>query len=194
MSGFQFLNSHQQVPDDGDIQSSFTIKASAGTDLWETLPSTRRFNAPILYRSMPLSSFRSARVTILASWEELYDQGGLVFVVTSQDGTRRWIKAGVEVVNGQPHLSIVAKDRSADWCVYEPVPLGQAPRIEMIKENDGLCFYLLERDRKKFMREVTWVFSGDGSEICWVGTLVARPSSEGGDLSVTFKDLDIEEN
>lgn len=192
-SAFKFANSNAKVPGDGTPPPEFTIDAPASTDIWAKPPSTTRFSAPILYQSMPLKSFKRARVAFNALWEKNYDQGGLVIVLNAADGSQKWVKSGIELTHGRPHLSAVAKDNWADWSLL-PVPSGGgAATLEMVREEDNsLWIYLVEGVQKSPIREVTWVFDRDVKDI-WVGVYAARPSSEGGELPVNFGHLIIEQ-
>ncbi|KKK18581.1 hypothetical protein AOCH_006989 [Aspergillus ochraceoroseus] len=168
-------------------------KCPPSTDIWSKPPSTERFNAPILYRSVPLASFKRARVAFSACWRHQYDQGGLILVINHADGTRKWVKTGIEFTHGRPHLSTVAKDRWADWSLF-PVPSGGgAATIEINKEQDNsLWIYLVEGVQKSPIREVTWVFEEQDVTDCWIGVYAAKPSSEGGDLVVNFASVVID--
>ena len=192
-SAFKFANSNAKVPGDGTPPPEFTIDAPASTDIWAKPPSTTRFSAPILYQSMPLKSFKRARVAFNALWEKNYDQGGLVIVLNAANGSQKWVKSGIELTHGRPHLSAVAKDNWADWSLL-PVPSGGgAATLEMVREEDNsLWIYLVEGVQKSPIREVTWVFDQDVKDI-WVGVYAARPSSEGGELPVNFGHLIIEQ-
>ncbi|KAL5362845.1 hypothetical protein BJX96DRAFT_154735 [Aspergillus floccosus] len=190
MSKFVFANSSDPVPGDGVLPAEFTIRTSPSTDVWSKPPSTERFNAPILYRSVPLKSFKRARVAFNASWEHQYDQGGIILVLNAADGTRKWVKTGIELTHGKPHLSTVVKDRYADWSL-QPVPSGGgAATLEVVRESDNsLWIYLVEGVQKNPLREVTWVFEDQNVQDCWVGLYAAKPSKEGGDLVVNFGHL-----
>lgn len=193
MSKFKFANSTQPVPSDESIPVSFSVTAGPVTDVWDKPPSTKSFNAPILYRSIPLQSFKRARVSITAKWNSLYDQGGLILVLHPSNGERKWIKTGIEFTHGKAHLSTVAKDRWADWSLL-PVPSGgNAATIEVGREPDGsLWIYLVEGISRAPIREVTWAFEDEKSTECWIGVYVAKPAKEGGDLVVDFRHLVIE--
>ncbi|KAL4927379.1 uncharacterized protein BDV17DRAFT_292603 [Aspergillus undulatus] len=187
MGGFKFANSNDQVPGNGALPAEFTIKAPASTDVWAKPPSTERFNAPILYKSISLDTFKRARVAFSAHWSQKYDQGGLILVLNRADGSRKWVKTGIELTHGKPHLSTVTRDRWADWSLL-PVPSGGAgATLEVVREpDDSLWIYLVEGVSKSPIREVTWVFAEEDVADAWIGFYAARPSSEGGDLIVHF--------
>lgn len=193
-SQFKFVNSDAEVPSNGSPPPEFTINAPASTDIWAKPPSTTRFSAPILYKSVSLKSFKRIRVAFNAPWEKNYDQGGIILVLNTADGGQKWVKSGIELTHGRPHLSVVAKDNWADWSLL-PVPSGGgAATLELVKEKDNsLWIYLVEGLQKSPIREVTWVFAEENVKDFWVGVYAARPSSEGGELPVNFGHLIIEE-
>ncbi|KAJ5585426.1 uncharacterized protein N7459_005226 [Penicillium hispanicum] len=181
MSQFKLVNSHEPSPGDGTPPAEFTLNAKPSTDVWSKPPSTHSFNAPILYQSVPLQSFKRARVAFNALWQKQYDQGGLIIVLNAANGGKKWVKAGIELTHGKPHLSVVAKDRWADWSL-----------LPLVREvDDSLWIYLVEGVQKSPIREVTWLFQEDVQE-CWVGVYAARPSADGGELPVNFGHLMID--
>jgi hypothetical protein len=193
MSQFLFVNTEDDIPGDGIPPAQFSIKATPSTDIWAKPPDTHRFTAPILYQPVPLQSFKRARVAFNALWKHKYDQGGLIIVLRNNDGNHKWVKAGIELTHGKPHLSAVAKDRWADWSLL-PVPSGGgAATLEMVREaDDSLWIYLVEGVQKSPIREVTWVFHEENVQECWVGVYAARPGAEGGELEVNFGHLVID--
>jgi uncharacterized protein len=176
-----------------ELPNDFTITAEAKTDLWEKPPSTHSFSSPILYREIKLASFQKARVAVSARWKELYDQGGLCIIIHKADGSRKWVKTGIEFVENAPHVSTVATDRWSDWSLRPMPSVGSSGAIiEMAREEDGsLWVYLLQGVKRSPLREVTWFFDGDGEEECWVGVYAAKPS-ETGNIEVSFSNLVIE--
>ncbi|KAL4786769.1 hypothetical protein BJX76DRAFT_70475 [Aspergillus varians] len=194
MASFAFANSLDKVPGDGALPAEFTITAPPSTDVWAKPPSTESFNAPILYKSVPIDKFHRARVALSAHWSQKYDQGGLIIVLNGANGSRKWVKTGVEFTNGKPHLSTVTKDRWADWNLL-PVPSGGAgATLEIVRESDdSLWVYFVEGIQKAPIREVTWVFADEDVKDLWIGVYAARPSSEGGNLDVHFASMIVEE-
>lgn len=199
MAGYTFTNSADKPPT--PLPTEFTITAPPSTDIWRKPPSTHSFTAPILHRTIPLSTFHKARLAVSANWKNLYDQGGLILVVPQPDGAHKWVKTGIEFVHGRPNISTVAADRWADWSL---VPLanegGNSVTVEMGREVDGsLWVFVVEGVERRAVREVTWVFEdvgGEGREDreCWVGAYAARPSGEGEALVVSFGHLLVETN
>jgi hypothetical protein len=59
----------------------------------------------------------AVEVTFLADFDELYDQAGLMIHVDEST----WIKAGIEMNDGVPHLGAVVTHGKSDWSL-SPVP------------------------------------------------------------------------
>jgi uncharacterized protein len=185
---FKAIHLQDPIP---DLTRPFQITSPPSTDVWEKPPNTHSFNAPIIYRTAKLSSFQSATVTVSARWTHKYDQGGLCLVADLQDG-RKWIKAGIELENGQANVGIVATDRWSDWSLL-PIA-GNEARVEMKAEKGSIWVWLLEQDGKRTpLREVTWWADLPSDAECWIGVYAAKPAPGGEteDLTVNFSDLSI---
>jgi uncharacterized protein len=195
----------------GDLEPTsrgkFTLRASAPTDIWRKPPNLDVFDAPIIYKSFPISAFKRVRVSATGDWKTLYDQGGLVLVLPpSKSGhRRRWVKTGIEFYNGKPRMSVVSADRWADWSLLplsaEDEQAGHMTvEMEREQEPDGswgsvLRIWLVGKDRAKVLiREVTWVFHDlEENEEMWVGTYAAKPTKdEREELVVDLQDFSIE--
>ncbi|CAG8974212.1 hypothetical protein HYALB_00007375 [Hymenoscyphus albidus] len=209
---FQYANFPQNatlpVP---DSSGAFTITASVPTDIWRR-PTQEgildSFNAPIVYKSIPISQFQSARVTITGKWTTLYDQGGLIVVFPSTKSRpvteKRWLKTGIEFYQGRPMASTVATDLFSDWSLVPLDPEDEREgrmtvEVEREQEEDGrfgsvLRVLLVGRDGKGVpVREVTWAFYDvDEEEEMWVGMLAAKPTQGGAEeLEVRLEGFEI---
>ncbi|KIW55069.1 hypothetical protein PV05_07381 [Exophiala xenobiotica] len=175
-----------------DLSGAFDITCPPGTDLWDKPPWTHSKNAPIIYRSITKDAFKSAKVTVRASWKDLYDQGGLCLVIRSSDSTR-WVKAGIEFVNGSPNVSVVAKDRWSDWSLRPLLSEStDGATIEMENASDGSLWVWLLGDGQRYpLREVTWWGDLEKTTECWIGPFAAKPAPHGekNDLVVHFQGL-----
>src|SRR5271155_5719701 len=165
---FKSINYGQPIP---NVTEPFTIDCPPNTDIWEKPPSTHSFNAPIIYQSVDLASFKSARVTVSSKWTEEYDQGGLCLVIDPSSQRRRWVKTGIEYLNGEAHISSVATDQWSDWSL-RPMPSQQATvaTIEIKSEDDGSLWVYLVSDNERLspIREVTWWGDLDKTAECWI--------------------------
>jgi len=148
-----------------------TIHAPPQTDLWRKPPHTDIDNAPIYLLSAPIDfhRFHTARVTVSANWNTLYDQGGLALFIPDEDITK-WVKTGIEFVNEKPFVSTVATSRWSDWSLVPlPESAGGKLTIQVERETKGaervesLWIYIVndETGEKLGIREITWWFRHD---------------------------------
>jgi regulation of enolase protein 1 (concanavalin A-like superfamily) len=207
---FRYANCSPASPSESPaISSTFTLIASAPTDIWRKPPDLDVFTAPIVYQSLPVSSFLRARVTVSGAWKTLYDQGGLLIVLPPKKSSpspqqKRWVKTGIEFYHGRPFMSVVAADEWADWSL---VPLSEVNalqervtvEIERDREADGTLGSVLrvlmveENGTQTPVREVTWAFHGvEEEEEMWIGVFAAKPTkSELEELLVKFEGFEI---
>ena len=201
---FHTLNTSIQPPPATSTTFTLSPDASSPTDIWRKPgpPPVKTFNAPIIYKSLKLQSFQRARVTISAVWSNLYDQGGLVFVLPAagvEPTDQKWVKTGIEFYQGKPYVSTVAADAWADWSlVSAPIHEGGVTlEIERKEKDDTLWIYVIDGQTKVPIREVTWVLSEPDAEVCWVGVYAATPTIGGPDdeskpLNVKFEGWELE--
>ena len=93
------------------------VEAASGSDFWrETFYGFVHDKGHALLA--PLPPGRALEVSFdLGGLTELYDQAGL-FVCA---GPETWLKAGVEINDGVPHVAAVVTDATSDWSL-SPVP------------------------------------------------------------------------
>ncbi|KAF8891113.1 hypothetical protein CPB84DRAFT_1784436 [Gymnopilus junonius] len=172
-----------------------TIHAPPKTDLWRKPPNTDIDNVPIYLLSTPidLHRFHTARVTVHGNWSTLYDQGGLALFIPDED-IKKWVKTGIEFVNGKPFVSTVGTSRWSDWSLVQlPESAGGKVTIQVERETKGdervesLWIYIIneETGEKLGIREITWWFrqdvaqgeeENDGYRCLLVGVYGARPT------------------
>lgn len=127
---------------------------------------------------------------------------GLVLLFPSDRD--KWIKAGLEIVDGQVKRSTVVATgggKGADWSVSSAVPPAEPAGVvravvEFKREEEGKGTSLLVEVGGEVVREVTWVFAAgekggqrDGEEDIWVGFYGARPApAETGDFLVVVEE------
>ncbi|RJE83892.1 DUF1349 domain-containing protein [Paenibacillus sp. 1011MAR3C5] len=109
--------------------------AENGSDYWEkTLYEFEHRNGHALL--VPWEDSHAVEVTFrLDSFTELYDQAGLMLWY----GQEQWIKAGVEINDGVPHLAVVVTDGYSDWSLA-PVSdwAGQEVTIRASRMKDAV--------------------------------------------------------
>ncbi|KAF8423305.1 hypothetical protein EV426DRAFT_603020, partial [Tirmania nivea] len=178
-----------------------TLHTPPRTDLWRKPPSLNISTAPTLYTKVPLSKFKSAKVTASSKWNTLYDQGGLALFLgppPGEDGSTKgqWVKTGIEYVFERPNVGTVAADIWADWSLApvpgvgddyakgDEVPVTIEVEREVLDGNKEASLWVFKVDPKtgerQGVREVTWMFKedtgGKGTMELWVGIYTARPT------------------
>lgn len=83
----------------------------------------------------PFPGDTAVEVAFVAAFEEMYDQAGVMVRVDP----RTWLKAGIEMTEGVPHLSAVMTDGRSDWSLA-PVPewTGQTVLVRVSRSGDAL--------------------------------------------------------
>ena len=197
MSNFTTKSIHYdgQIPD--NMSEPFDITCHSNTDVWNKPISTQSFNAPMIYNHLPsLKTFTSAQVTVSASWTDKYDQGGLCMVIrpSAPEPKQTWIKAGIEFLNGQPHVSVVATRGWSDWSLT-PIPTqgSTSVTVKMESNEDGsLWVYMVRADGKSSpIREVTWWAILNNHDDCWIGVYAAKPATVDSTLRVHFEGFNL---
>lgn len=107
-----WLNQPQSRVEGTDL----VVTTAKGSDLWRTTyyGFTRDTGHALLF---PLLPGQACEVTVHVELEQLYDQAGIL--VRAADDA--WVKAGVELSDGEPQLGAVVTDRHSDWSCC-PVP------------------------------------------------------------------------
>lgn len=77
----------------------------------------------------------AVEVGFVADFDELYDQAGVMVRVDP----RTWLKAGIEMTDGVPHLGAVVTNGQSDWSLA-PVPewAGREVTIRVSRSGDAL--------------------------------------------------------
>jgi regulation of enolase protein 1 (concanavalin A-like superfamily) len=99
------------------VGEHLVVEAVEGSDYWQkTLYGFQHGSGHALLA--PWASDRAIEVSFnLRGFTELYDQAGLML----WQGPEHWIKAGVEMNDGVPHLGAVVTSDYSDWSLA-PVP------------------------------------------------------------------------
>ncbi|BBI34087.1 DUF1349 domain-containing protein [Cohnella abietis] len=115
--------------------STLVVEAAEGSDYWEkTMYGFQHSNGHSLLA--PWDDDYAIEVTFqLTSFTELYDQAGLML----WHGPTQWIKAGIELNDGIPHLAVVATDEYSDWSLSAvPEWSGENITIRASRMNDAV--------------------------------------------------------
>jgi len=150
-----------------------TLHARPGTNLWRKPgpPITDISNAPTLLIPIPINihKFRSVRATVSGSWNNSFDQGGLLLFIPDE-GATKWLKAGIECVEGEPCVGITATRQWSDW---SSVPLEEEDggkvtiqverEVEEGEKVDSLWVYVVNKKtgEKMGVRQMNWWYKHD---------------------------------
>lgn len=112
-------------------------------------------------------------------YEQLYDQAGIMVRVDSAN----WLKAGIEVSDGQMMLSSVLTAGKSDWAtaVYTGDPYSFWLRVTVA---DGVLRLQVSSDRKRWPLVRLAPFPASDNYL--VGPMTCTPERSG--LEVTFSD------
>jgi hypothetical protein len=114
--------------------AGLVVGTAANSDFWRTTSyGFVRDTGHALLTDFPTDS--AVEVGFLAEFDELYDQAGAMVRVDETS----WIKAGVELADGQPQLGAVVTDGRSDWSVA-PVPewAGREVTIRISRSGDAV--------------------------------------------------------
>ena len=146
-----------------------TIHAQPKTDIWRQPPDIDRDNAPTRLISTPIGidRFHSARVTVSANWNTMYDQGGLILFIPGED-TTMWMKTGIEFFKEKPFVGSVATSQWSDWALEQlgkekggKLTIQVEREVKEGKKQSSLWVYIVDEEtgEKMAVRQVTWWFA-----------------------------------
>ncbi|MDQ0792130.1 DUF1349 domain-containing protein [Streptomyces sp. B1I3] len=125
--------------DDGGLE----VAARGRSDFWRTTGyGFVRDDGHALLTAFPAGA--AVEVTFLARFDELYDQAGVMVRVDE----RNWIKAGIEMSDGVPHLGAVVTRELSDWSL-SPVPewAGRHVTVRVSRAGDAVTVRARCEDR-----------------------------------------------
>jgi uncharacterized protein len=126
-----WLNEPRRAQADG---SDLVVTTRERTDFWRSTGyGFVRDDGHALLHDFPQGS--ATEVTFLADFDTLYDQAGLMIRVDAE----MWIKAGVEMTDGVPHLGAVVTRGVSDWSLA-PVAdwLGRPVTVRASRSGDAV--------------------------------------------------------
>ncbi|MFF7215065.1 DUF1349 domain-containing protein [Streptomyces sp. NPDC008238] len=126
-----WLNAPQHAEADG---YGLLVTTRDRSDFWRTTGyGFVRDDGHALLAAFPADS--SVEVTFRADFDTLYDQAGLMIRVDAET----WIKAGIEMSDGVPHLGAVVTRGVSDWSLA-PVPdwAGRSVTVRASRSGDAV--------------------------------------------------------
>lgn len=117
----------------GETPGGLEVVTSGATDFWrETYYGFIRHSGHVLHQ--PVTGDFSAEVTVAGDYHTLYDQAGLMLVVSET----QWIKCGVEVTDGRAVFSTVLTNGQSDWATM-PLPFpADRLRLRLTRHGDAV--------------------------------------------------------
>lgn len=153
------------------------VTAQAGSDAWRsTSYGFVRDTAHALLGPLPLDS--AIEVEFVVDYAAQFDQAGVWLHATN----KHWVKAGVEISDGQPQLGAVVTQGLSDWSLA-PVPEWQGRRVTVRLSRAGNAVTVRARAEAEPFRMARLV-PLDPSTLAWAGPYCASPSRGG--LQVRF--------
>ena len=169
-----------QSNESGAPFSSLRVKALGHSDYWrKTHNGLIRDNGHFLH--VNVSRNFEAFVSVSGQYKSLYDHGGLMVRIDSEN----WVKAGIEYVEGILNISAVVTRDFSDWSVIHL----ENPQIKVhfkIKWVDGSfeVFYSIDGE-KYIMYRVSYLPKVENVQ---VGIMCASPESDDG-FDIQFDDF-----
>ncbi|QFZ16846.1 DUF1349 domain-containing protein [Saccharothrix syringae] len=164
---WRWFNEPRSWGTDGGV----TVTADPGTDFWRTTHyGYDRDSGHVL--GVPVIDDFAVTASFTADYTDQYDQAGISLRVDE----RNWIKAGVELVDGEFQISTVVTRDFSDWSV---VGVGRVDRVTIAAERTGdavtLRYGLDDADPTALLRLA--YFPPEGGVLA--GLMAAAPTGSG---------------
>jgi regulation of enolase protein 1 (concanavalin A-like superfamily) len=128
--GMSWLNEPPQWSVDGPTLS---VTTGDRTDFWrETFYGFVRDDGHFLHREV--AGDFTAEVTVVGTFDSLYDQSGLMVRVDE----RTWVKTGIEFTDGIPHVSAVVTRDHSDWSVVALPDYAGRLTLRLTRHGDAV--------------------------------------------------------
>ncbi|WP_238651839.1 DUF1349 domain-containing protein [Paenibacillus piscarius] len=113
-----------------ETDSHLVVEALKGSDYWQkTMYEFQHDNGHALL--IPWDTGQAMEVTFMfEGFSELYDQAGIML----WHSPNQWIKAGIEVTDGVPHIGAVVTDEFSDWSTF-PLPANWSEKKVTIRAS-----------------------------------------------------------
>lgn len=178
MSGFGGMTWLNPPLEAVERPGALAVVTAEKTDFWrETFYGFTRHSGHFLWAEVP-GDF-TAEVTIAGDYEALYDQAGLMMLISE----RHWIKCGVEVNDGLPVFSTVITNDRSDWATM-PVPFDAATvKLRLSRHGDAVRVDVARPEGGWLLARLGYLPAGMPAK---VGIMACSP--ERGGFRVEFRD------
>ncbi len=163
-------------------QGRLRVRCREGSDAWRfTSYGFVHDNAHALL--VPLATDASIEVAFMLDYEQQFDQAGVMMRVDAET----WIKAGVEVSDGEAQVGAVVTHGMSDWSV-SPVPEWRGREVAVRASRTGDAVTIRARVADDRWRLVRVAFMPPDARVL-AGPFCCAPTRAG--LTVTFTGLRI---
>lgn len=161
-----------------EVPGGIEVVTGDRTDFWrETFYGFTRHTGHFLWEAVQ-GDF-TAEVTIAGKYRALYDQAGLMMLLSDQ----HWIKCGVEVNDGLPVFSTVVTNLRSDWATM-PLPFDPATvRLRLSRHGDAVRVDVARPEGGWFLARLGYMPAGLPAK---VGIMACSP--ERARFRVMFRD------
>lgn len=163
-------------------QGGLRVRCHEGSDAWRvTSYGFVHDNAHALLA--PLATDAAIEVAFILDYEQQFDQAGVMMRVDAET----WIKAGVEVSDGEAQVGAVVTHGMSDWSV-SPVPDWHGKEVVVRASREGDAVTIRARAADEPWRLVRVAFMPPDAQVS-AGLFCCAPTRAG--LTVTFTGLRI---
>ncbi|KAJ8605381.1 hypothetical protein CTAYLR_002392 [Chrysophaeum taylorii] len=167
------------------------VRPRPGSDFWR-----RTFYSPVLVKDdgcaliAPVSREATMEIAFTLGAVSQFDQAGAVVRVDEET----WVKAGLEYVDGQPRLSVVATNGVSDWSTQPWGSTSLRLRIHKVHPPQGAAVVV---EASSGAEAAAWQLvriASLGSEATWgMGVFAAAPLANQEGCTATFHSIEIGE-
>jgi regulation of enolase protein 1 (concanavalin A-like superfamily) len=141
------------------VGSDLLVDAAEGSDFWRTTSyGFVHDDGHALLRPFP--SGQSMEVTFALDYDQQFDQAGVLV----RAGETTWLKAGVEISDGEAQVGAVVTHAVSDWSVA-PVPSWTGSSVTIRVSRDGDAVVVRARgggeERWRLVRVAPWPIEAD---------------------------------
>jgi regulation of enolase protein 1 (concanavalin A-like superfamily) len=171
MSAFDGMGWLNEPPSWSIERDVLVVSTGEETDFWrETFYGFVRDNGHFLFRQV--SGDFTAEVTIGGAFAALYDQSGLMM----RADERHWVKTGIELTDGVPHLSTVVTNVRSDWSVVPLPTFSGSLRCRLTRHGEAVRTEYLRPDGEWRLLRLGYL---DIPARCDVGVMCCSPQRGG---------------
>lgn len=173
---FESMSWMNEPPHHAIEDGTLTVRSGLKTDFWQgTHYGFHRDDGHFLWTNR-VGDF-TAGAAFRGRYETLYDQAGMMI---RADATH-WIKCGVELTDGHPHLSVVVTNGRSDWSAFRLMDEPDTVYMRLSRLGDAVFIQYSLDDANWAMARLAY-FPPERTELK-VGIAFCSPQREGFEAS-----------